>query len=940
MTGMDILKSLVRGTENEAAPALPPDELRFVLEYTEPPHLPAERKVIAREIESDAFVLEPLFASESPDLGRFVVLRFPGVERTLSREMLFQVSYALAEFRGLVSAEPDLGTALYADPEPFAEAPRVEGADVFSSLCRVATDPPDDRRWALGTMGVLRAWARFPSRGEGVLIAQPDTGVAVHDELDPSALRLDLSTDILGRDDDPTDPLRPGMANPGHGTSTASVVVSGPTGSIVGSAPGASLVPIRCIEDVKVFNAAPVARAIEYAVRARCDVITMSLGGVPSRGVHAACRAAIEAGTIILAAAGNCVRLVVYPARYSEVIAVAAVNVNDAPWRGTSRGGSVDIAAPGEQVWRAQRSEASAPTSVVGPGQGTSYAVALTAGAAALWLAHHGRAAIRAEAARRGQTVQTLFRAALRQTARRPHGWDASRFGAGIVDAEALLALELGQIRTSAVESAHTADSEIASLLTETMGPGPHDPAFDWTRFGLEVATVLYEDASAGRPPGDELVAESSAARVHTSRALADRAQASDDPRLRRIGRRVGERGARAPGARAPEREGPRSTLGILARPAGTGLESAATMSLEAARERLRSGGMREVLDRAERILGRLESQEADANAAAGRQLLGDAERGMEELVQQRRLPVGGRARVALEALVQLVGRPAIRVEGGTIDPDHPQLDEWQAPYVIARPEIDSTFASIGRIDRDGVHVGTGIVVAEGLVMTNRHVIEEFAAPVPTRTAPKRWIMESGVVTIDFSDAADGSKAFAIKGIVEAGADPILRDVNFANLDVALLEVETSNAAGMELPGALCVIQNAAVIERPNQLYVVGYPARPTVLPFDAEGRVRMDVAERLREVFGMKYGRKYFSPGVVSGPLGTLADDTKSWVFNHDATTLGGSSGSAAIYLGDPVAIVGLHFAGDWLRANHAHSLSAVRAAGGLPNLSRLCWV
>jgi V8-like Glu-specific endopeptidase len=73
---------------------------------------------------------------------------------------------------------------------------------------------------------------------------------------------------------------------------------------------------------------------------------------------------------------------------------------------------------------------------------------------------------------------------------------------------------------------------------------------------------------------------------------------------------------------------------------------------------------------------------------------------------------------------------------------------------------------------------------------------------------------------------------------------------------------------------------------------------------------------------------------------LGQVEGDGKSWVFNHDATTLGGNSGSAAFDLDGTIAIVGLHFAGDWLRANHAHAVAAVKAAHELPRVDAFDWI
>src|SRR4029434_5242944 len=123
---------------------------------------------------------------------------------------------------------------------------------------------------------------RFPSRGKGILIGQPDTGIAEHQEVDRAALDLDRAADILDGDKDPTDPLIPGTANPGHGTGTASVVISREAGVMVGSAPEATLVPIRCTTDVKIFDGTPVAAAIEHATRGECDVTTIGLAA-PAR---------------------------------------------------------------------------------------------------------------------------------------------------------------------------------------------------------------------------------------------------------------------------------------------------------------------------------------------------------------------------------------------------------------------------------------------------------------------------------------------------------------------------------------------------------------------------------------------------------------------------------------------------------------------------------
>lgn len=146
-----------------------------------------------------------------------------------------------------------------------------------------------------------------------------------------------------------------------------------------------------------------------------------------------------------MAAAGNHLpgRFVCYPARYRNCLAIAASNARDGTWDGSSRGRSVAVAAPGTGVWVARWDLDARPPVAdgIGRSRGTSHAVAHVAGVAALWLAHHGRQSLldRYEP----QNLSAAFRHLVRRTSREPSGWNRKKWGAGIVDAAALLGATL-----------------------------------------------------------------------------------------------------------------------------------------------------------------------------------------------------------------------------------------------------------------------------------------------------------------------------------------------------------------------------------------------------------------------------------------------------------------------------------------------------------------
>ncbi|MBT8078078.1 MAG: S8/S53 family peptidase [Gammaproteobacteria bacterium] len=491
------------------APAASADSYRLVVEL-QPGQSPAQLAEIARQVFRTEAHVTPMFSSvdETDDPLGLARIHVVIAESDVQFRSTWDAGYALAELGDFRHVEPDLQDVLI---EPTSRG-----------SCREGTE--DDRTakpaWALLSVNAQRAWELDPpdggrSKGEGVRVCHIDTGWSNHTDLDASRLDLASDYDFLEDDDDAQDPLDYD-GHLGHGTSTGSVIVSSggvdesgntlPPGKITGVAPNATLVPIRSIRSVIQFLDSDVARAVRRSVDAQCDVISMSLGGRAFFGLERALMDAVRNEVIPIAAAGNCVGFVVAPAMYDATIAVAASNIDDEPWRGSSRGRAVDIAAPGESVHVAWKTSPDDPDSETQQSDGTSYATAMTAGAAALWIAYHGEQAIR-DAYGAG-TRKDLFLRYLQQTSRQPVDWDAERFGAGIIDVEALLAQPLepdnGTLRRATSSLPHI---EVLSRLTgreqDALRPllgelfGENDLADALERFGPELAYVAARKPEA-----------------------------------------------------------------------------------------------------------------------------------------------------------------------------------------------------------------------------------------------------------------------------------------------------------------------------------------------------------------------------------------------------------------------------------------------------------
>lgn len=201
--------------------------------------------------------------------------------------------------------------------------------------------------------GLRLAQARQRSTGHGTVVAVLDTGVtaahpALADKLVPGFDYVDDDTEPEesrnGLDDDGDGALDESY---GHGTFLAGIV------TLV--APDAKIMPMRVLDSDGQGNTYVVAQAVDDAVAAGADVISLSLGtSVESVSdvLERALERAAKAGTANVAAAGNAgTDQKQYPAAEDPVLAVTALARDGSRLAAFSgSGGWVDVAAPGEDV--------------------------------------------------------------------------------------------------------------------------------------------------------------------------------------------------------------------------------------------------------------------------------------------------------------------------------------------------------------------------------------------------------------------------------------------------------------------------------------------------------------------------------------------------------------------------------------------------------------
>lgn len=210
------------------------------------------------------------------------------------------------------------------------------------------------------------------------------------------------------------------------------------------------------------------AAAMLYAVDNGADILNLSWGSFDRAFVlEDAIRYAVERGVVVIAAAGNEGEPPVgYPAALDDVISVSAVGTSQLAGF-SSYGPTLDLAAPGVQIFSTGLDDA------YGPRSGSSFAAPQVAGLAALLLS------------RRPDLTSGEIRGALvsSTTDLGPSGWDSS-FGSGRVDASQLVKFITGSEPTTARIFSPSSDSEVTgsvNLTASTSGANATGYRLSWS---------------------------------------------------------------------------------------------------------------------------------------------------------------------------------------------------------------------------------------------------------------------------------------------------------------------------------------------------------------------------------------------------------------------------------------------------------------------------
>jgi endonuclease G len=247
-----------------------------------------------------------------------------------------------------------------------------------------------------------------------------------------------------------------------------------------------------------------------------------------------------------------------------------------------------------------------------------------------------------------------------------------------------------------------------------------------------------------------------------------------------------------------------------------------------------------------------------------------------------------------LEAIIMPQNRPVVFIKGDSYDSVDDPWQKLNPPAV--KTKISRWFPSVGRVEVPNMaqipYGGTGFVVGKGLLMTNRHVAKLFSSGLGLKIT-----YNPGDSAVNFKRQIDSPDSDRTAYVDVLGVEMI-----HPYWDMALLRVA-------DLPDGQVLSLSTKKPEdlEGRDIVAVGYPAK--------DWRSDLSLQDR---IFDGQYNVKRLQPGVLRQRASIRSFENIVNAVTHDASTLGGNSGSA-ILDAETQQVLALHFAGQYLKANYA---------------------
>ncbi|MBI3547682.1 MAG: S8 family peptidase [Elusimicrobia bacterium] len=250
------------------------------------------------------------------------------------------------------------------------------------TIPQYSVQPGPEVPWGVQRVSAPRAWN--VTKGRGVKVCVVDTGV---DRTHPN-----LAGNVLASFN-ATDPEHPDAAadENGHGTHIAGIIAAaGKNGGLVGVAPEASILAAKVLDKNGDASFSEIVAGMQWCADRGAHVVNLSIGGEGDPLLKEGIEALLNAGIVVVAAAGNYHaqhnpdRKVLFPAAYEGVIAVSASDRRDKEGWFSAKGDAIDFIAPGVEI------KSTVPGGGYRTMDGTSQASPHVAGLAALLIAAGG----------------------------------------------------------------------------------------------------------------------------------------------------------------------------------------------------------------------------------------------------------------------------------------------------------------------------------------------------------------------------------------------------------------------------------------------------------------------------------------------------------------------------------------------------------------------